>query len=192
MRGPAIPRGARGLRDSPRWFNVGTWRGEDLHLHPDPRWIDRFSCRNTVRAIVATARGDPLKRIRVLLAGMPTLMLDILHHVVAAQPDMTIVGTVDDDLLGAAQRARADVLVVGQDVQGERDFYRALLLRHPQLRVLTLADDGKSGWLYDLRPRRVRLREISARSLARAIRGQALSTSRTGTKARNSTRRGGL
>jgi hypothetical protein len=123
---------------------------------------------------------------------MPTLMLDILHHVVAAQPDMAIVGTVGDDLSVAAQRARADVLVIGHDAQGERDFYRALLLRHPQLRVLTLADDGKSGWLYDLRPRRVRLREISARSLARAIRGQALSTSRTGTKARNSTRRGGL
>jgi len=108
---------------------------------------------------------------------MPTLMLDILHHVVAAQPDMTIVGTVGDDLLLAAQRARADVLVVGHDAQGERDFYYALLLRHPQLRVLTLSDDGKSGWIYDLRPRRVRLREISARSLARAIRGQALSTS---------------
>jgi DNA-binding NarL/FixJ family response regulator len=134
-----------------------------------------------------------LKRIRVLLAGMPTLMLDIIHHVVAAQPDMAIVGTAGDDLPTAAQHARADVLVVGHDnAQAERDFYLSLLLRSPQLRVLALADDGKSGWLYDLRPRRKRLQEISARSLASAIRGKASPTFRTSVRTKRSAGRDGV
>ena len=120
-----------------------------------------------------------MKRIRVLLAGMPTLMLDILHHVVEAEHDMAIVGTVDNGGLPiAVQRTRADVVVVGHEAQRERDLYLSLLLRRPQLKVLAIAEDGKSGSVYELRPRRLRLGKISARSLAKAIRGRARPTSR--------------
>jgi DNA-binding NarL/FixJ family response regulator len=111
---------------------------------------------------------------------MPTLMLDILHHVVAAEPDMEIVGSVDiDGLPKAIEPTFPDVVVVGQDVQGEQDLYLSLLLRHPQLKVLAIDDDGKSGSLYELRPRRIRLGKISARSLTKAIRRQTLPMSRT-------------
>jgi len=111
---------------------------------------------------------------------MPTLMLDILHHVVAAEPDMAIVGRVDiDGLPMAIQPTRADVVVVSHDAQSERDLFLSLLLRRPQLKVLAIDDDGKSGWLYELRPRRVRLGKISARSLTKAIRRQTLPMSRT-------------
>lgn len=125
------------------------------------------------------AKGDPLKRIRVLLAGMPTLMFDILQQVVEAEADMVFVGTIDDgDLSIAIQRTRADVVVVGQDTQGEHALL-SLLPRRPQLKVLTIAADGKSGWAYDMRPRRIRLGKISAHSLATAICGRALPPSRT-------------
>jgi hypothetical protein len=139
---------------------------------PTLDWIERFICANSIRATVAGAKGHPLKRIRVILAGMPTLMLDIIHHVVAAHPDMAIVEKVDaGELSAAVQRTRADVVVVGHDEKGERDRFLSLLLHRPQLRVLAIADDGKSACLYDLRPRRVRIGRISAGSLARAIRG---------------------
>ena len=135
--------------------------------------------------MMAYARGHPLKPIRVLLARMPTLMLDILHHVVEAEPDMAIVGTVDDGGLPiAVQRTRADVVVVGHETQSERELYLSLLLRRPQLKVLAIAEDGKSGWVYELRPRRARLGKISARSLAKAIRGRATPASRNVTTTR--------
>jgi hypothetical protein len=153
---------------------------QDLHLHPDLCWTERLSCANAARAIVASAKGENLKRIRVLLAGMPTLMLDILHHVVAAEPDMEIVGSVDvDGLSRAIQPTLPDVVVVGHDAQSERDLYLSLLLRRPQLKVLAIDDDGKNGWLYELRPRRIRLGKISARSLTKAIRRPTLPMSRT-------------
>jgi hypothetical protein len=107
-------------------------------------------------------------------------MLDILHHVVAAEPDMEIVGSVDvDGLSRAIQPTLPDVVVVGHDAQSERDLYLSLLLRRPQLKVLAIDDDGKNGWLYELRPRRIRLGKISARSLTKAIRRPTLPMSRT-------------
>ena len=68
---------------------------EDLHLQLDHHWIVRFSRAGITHAILARAKGDPLKRIRVVLAKMPLLMHDILQHVVAAQPDMAVVGVID-------------------------------------------------------------------------------------------------
>ena len=50
--------------------------------------------------MVAGAKGDPLKPIRILLGRMSPLLLDMLHHVVASNPSMTVVGQVGDaDLL---------------------------------------------------------------------------------------------
>jgi DNA-binding NarL/FixJ family response regulator len=133
---------------------------------------------------VAHAKGDPLKRIRILLARMPTLMLDVLHHIVAAEPNMVVVGVVDEDnLLAAARRARADVLIVGQ-AKDEDDDYAPLLFRQPRLKVLAIADSGRTGALYELRPRRIALGEISARTLARAIRRHAPPISHAGAAAR--------
>jgi hypothetical protein len=109
-------------------------------------------------------------------------MLDILHHIVAAGPNMAVVGVVTDgDLPGAIRRTRADVVVVGQDPQGERDSYLPLLLRHPRVKVLAITDNGKSGALYELRPRRIFLGEISARTLANAIGRRAPLSSETTT-----------
>lgn len=160
---------------------------QDLHLQADLHWIDRFSRADAVRDILSSAKRDPLKRIRVLLAKMPALMLDIIHHVVAAEPDMAVVSVVDDgDLPAAVRRSRADVLVVGQDAQAERDSYLPLLLRQPHVKVLAIADNGRSGSLYELRPRRVSLGKISARTLTQAIRGGTQPTSKTGGPRRRS------
>jgi hypothetical protein len=109
-------------------------------------------------------------------------MLDIIYHVVAAEPNMAVVGVVaDGDLPGAIRRTRADVLVVGQDPQGERDSYLPLLLRHPRVKVLAITHNGKSGTLYELRPRRIFLGKLSARTLAKAIRRRTPMSSETTT-----------
>lgn len=115
-----------------------------------------------------------MKRIRVLLARMPPLMLDILHHVVTAEPDMAVVGVIDEiDLTAAVRRARADVVVVGEDPQGEQhDLYLNLLHRHPHIKVLAIAESGKRASFYELRPRRISIGKISARSFATAIRAR--------------------
>lgn len=108
---------------------------------------------------------------------MPTLLLDILRPLVASEPDMTVVGQVSDgDLLAAAQRTRANVVLVAQkanDRREEHEEYKQLLLQQPLLKVLAIANDGKSGSLYELRPQRVPLGDMSAAVLRQAIRGIA-------------------
>jgi hypothetical protein len=121
--------------------------------------------------MVAGTKGDPLKPIRILLGRMSPLLLDMLHHVVASNPNMAVVGQVGDaDLLAATRRSRADVVLVGQKVKDERKHYGPLLLRRPRLKVLAIAHDGRTGSLYELRPRRVHLGELSADALYRAMR----------------------
>lgn len=97
---------------------------------------------------------------------------------------MVVIGVLDDgeldgELPAAVRRARPDVVVVGQDAQAERDSYLRLLLRHPHVKVLAIADNGKTGSLYELRPRRVSLGNISARTLTQAIRRRAPQRSET-------------
>jgi hypothetical protein len=102
---------------------------------------------------------------------MSPLLLDMLHHVVASNPNMVVVGHIGDaDLLAATKRTRANVVLVGQRVNDEREQYGQLLLRRPRLKVLAIAHDGRTGSLYELRPRRVALGELSADTLCRAIR----------------------
>jgi hypothetical protein len=125
-----------------------------------------------------TEKEDSLRHIRVLLARMPRMLLDILSHVVASEPDMVVVGWVkdDEDLLAATRRARANVILVGQAVEDEQEKYASLLWARPRLKVVAIAGDGKTGLLYELRPQRVPLGEISADALRNAIRGQPRST----------------
>ncbi len=101
-------------------------------------------------------------------------MLDMLHHVVIAEPDMAVVGVIDEaDLTAAVRRARADVVVVGEDPQGDqRDLYLKLLRRHPHIKVLAIAESGKKASFYELRPRRTSIGKISARSFAATIRAK--------------------
>ena len=104
---------------------------------------------------------------------MPTLLLDILKHVVGSAPDMMIVGQIADfDLAAAAKRMRADVLVVGDDAGHSPREYAQILLSRPGLKVLAITDDGKNGTLYEMRPHYIPLGEISADTLRDAVRGR--------------------
>lgn len=86
---------------------------------------------------------------------------------------MTVIGRVGaDDPVVVARRSRADVVLLGQDKSGEADDMAFRLVRRLGLRVLTIADDGKRGALYELRPQRIAIGEVSARTLCNAIRSR--------------------
>jgi chemotaxis response regulator CheB len=122
--------------------------------------------------MVPGTKGNPVKRIRVLLARMPALLRDILHHVVESAPDMTIVGQItDSDLAGAAKRLRADAILVAEDTREGAGEYTQLLLRRPKLKVLAIGNEGRNGTLHEMRPQHIPLPEISAETIRDAIRG---------------------
>jgi len=75
-------------------------------------------------------------------------MTDILEHAVAKDPELAVVGMIDDaNLAAAARRTRADVLLVVQKAPDERDSLSQLLRSRPRMKVLTIVASGESGAL---------------------------------------------
>jgi hypothetical protein len=112
-----------------------------------------------------------VRRVRVLLAGMPRMLADIVSAIVASQTDFELVG----DAVGtaglalAASQAAADILIRGGRLQ-RRQALR-LLWRSPRMKIVTIDPDGHGGVLYELRLDRSVLDEISPIALVAAIRG---------------------
>ncbi len=62
-----------------------------------------------------------------------------------------------------------DVIITGRD---DPQWASRLMLRHAETRVLALTGGGREGLLYELRPHRIALGEVSPRQLVAEIRGR--------------------
>jgi len=118
-----------------------------------------------------------LKPIRVLLAGMPRMMVDIVKDSIARYDDIDVVGEVPrggaaehDRLIDAARTAKADViLMIAAELEDTPD-YDCLLYKRPRLKILTISADGRYGFLHKLMPEVMPLGEVSPGVLVEAIR----------------------
>ena len=119
-----------------------------------------------------------MRRVRVLLAGMPRMLADIVSAVVVSQTDFELVGDVagTTGLARAASEAAADILVLGGRLQ-RREALR-LLCRSPRMKIVTIDPDGHGGVLYELRLDRSVLDDISPIALVAAIRRGAANSAR--------------
>ena len=92
-----------------------------------------------------------MKRVRVLFANQPRLMRELLMALIGDQPDIELVGEVEDrgDLVEAVEQVRPDVLIVAMD---DREKHRVqcgfLLGRFPQMRILALAPEQNRALFY--------------------------------------------
>ena len=106
---------------------------------------------------------------------MPRMLRDILSALIVSQPDMTIVGEIGDvddadALAGTVGSARPDVVIVGLE-QGEPPAVcTQLLSRFPQVKIIAVEARGRSAALWELRPYRTLIGEVSAQALADTIR----------------------
>jgi DNA-binding NarL/FixJ family response regulator len=97
------------------------------------------------------------------------MLRDIVMETLAVEPDMQVVGEVStaDELLRSVERTHADVVVTGRD---DSPLASMLLRKQPQLKVIAVADNGRESSLYEMRPQRVPLGEITPRRLVAEIR----------------------
>ena len=109
------------------------------------------------------------------------MLLDVVDHIIASTPDMVVAGRIagDGDLLAEARRAHANVVLVEHRADGKSEPYDALLRRRPRLKVLALAPDGRTGCLYEMRPKCIPLGAMSTAALRDAIRGRTPSNAAT-------------
>ena len=108
--------------------------------------------------------------IRVVLADMPRLLSDIVSTVLDGAPDVQLRRTtsVVPFVLGDVAD-HADVVILAEE-ETPMDHYAQLLFAHPTLRVVAISGDGRDATVYDLRPHRQALGELSSDTLLRAVR----------------------
>jgi hypothetical protein len=110
-------------------------------------------------------------RIRVVITSMPQLLQDIVYAILSVESDLELtVATPPLEATGLVEAFRdADVVIVPEPVLDSMAC-KSLLYAHPHIRVVAIAEDGRRAMLYELRPTRVPLGELSSQVLVEAVR----------------------
>lgn len=119
---------------------------------------------------------EPVKRkIRILLAAIPGMLVDIISEIVRAEPDLMLVDAVSasSDLGALVRRTRTDVVITQQASSLQEVDHTPLLFAGHPLKIVAITDDGRHGLLYELRPHCVPLGDLSADRLVAVIRTAA-------------------
>jgi DNA-binding NarL/FixJ family response regulator len=116
-----------------------------------------------------------VRLIRILLAGMPQMLLDMVTDILAEHPEMMVSRQNQDvtDLRLAVKKARADIVILSEQAARQPQVHPELLYSRPHLKVFSITSDGHRFFVNELRPFRASLGEISPESLVRAIRSSA-------------------
>jgi DNA-binding NarL/FixJ family response regulator len=92
-----------------------------------------------------------VKRVRVLVANRPRLMRELVLAVISDQPDIEVIGEVQDEskVAEAVEEAQPDVLILALDDAEKRIAQCGFLLgQYPHMKILALAPEQNRGLFY--------------------------------------------
>ncbi|MBV9881172.1 MAG: hypothetical protein JO180_11785 [Gemmatirosa sp.] len=119
-----------------------------------------------------------MRRLRIVLAGLPPMLRDIVHHTIGREPDMQVVAELADaaviSLGGLDVAGGVDVVVVGAAPVHDAELAASILYQHARSRVLTIEARGGQAALYELRPYRIALGEVSPQAVVDVLRAAAV------------------
>jgi DNA-binding NarL/FixJ family response regulator len=120
--------------------------------------------------------------IRVLVANRPRLMRELVMAAISDQPDIEIVGEVEEEsaIVAAIEKSHPDFVIIALDrSRGLPAFYEPILQNHPQMKALAFALDRTYFTYYwaSLRIQSKRM-EASEAGILDALRGRAEPTER--------------
>jgi hypothetical protein len=101
---------------------------------------------------------------------MAPLLREIVRDAIVREPDLELVAEHEAiDVRLAVELDDPDFIILGEDAAADQNL-RSLVGAGGGLRALEVQSDGKESVLYELRPHRISLGEISSDTLVRAIR----------------------
>jgi len=123
-----------------------------------------------------------MQPIRVLVANRPRLMRELMMATISDQPDIEIVGEVQEEsgVEDAVAQTRPDFLIVALDRRDRLpDFCQSILHNHPQIKIIGIALDRNSTVFYwaSLHVQSSEI-EASESGVLNALRGKAPSKER--------------
>jgi chemotaxis response regulator CheB len=95
--------------------------------------------------------GHVMQNVRVLVANRPRLMRELVLATLFDQPDIEVVGQVEDDadILPIVEEKRPDYLIVSLDDRRSRPrVCDVLLSKFPDMKILALAPERNSSIFY--------------------------------------------
>lgn len=108
---------------------------------------------------------------RVLVLNMPTLLSDLISGAMANHSDIEILHEVDLAPL-ESKRESPDVVIVGR-AESHGDYAASVLLaRWPQSLVVAIASGGRGVLMYELKPMKMPVGDLSPNELVDAIRAK--------------------
>ncbi len=101
---------------------------------------------------------------------MSPLLREIIREALVPEPDLEVVAEHEGpvDLRTAVEQDGADFIIFGADASD--DSVQSLIAANSGVRAIEVSSDGRESVLYELRPHRVSLGEISSETLLRTIR----------------------
>lgn len=101
------------------------------------------------------------------------LLGDILREILTREPDIEVVGELRNasELPAILDRTGADIVVFGLSDQDLPPLCDDVVRRHPNLRLLAVEDIGSHGFIYEMRPQKVELGELSPELVLEVVRG---------------------
>lgn len=92
-----------------------------------------------------------MEKIKVLVANRPRLMRDLVMATISDQPDIEVVGVLEDEasILTMVERSHPEFLIIALEHSDERPHICDLLLdRFPHVRILALGTERDSSMFY--------------------------------------------
>jgi hypothetical protein len=109
-------------------------------------------------------------RFRILVFDLPPLLSDLIHQEFDAQEDIATTTASGAELEYEVARERPDAVIVPLDDADLDAQSRRFLEERARVRVLGLGVRDNKAVLYELRPNRSELGEVSPGELAQALR----------------------
>jgi hypothetical protein len=123
-------------------------------------------------------RGIAMRPIRVLVANQPRLMRELLMATIGDQPDIEIVGEVEDEseIAAAVDRSQPDFLIIALRRQQRLPAHcEPILLKHPEIKILAVPPARTNFVMFYWTSARVQSNRIEAseEAILGALRGKA-------------------
>lgn len=117
-----------------------------------------------------------MKSIRVLVANRPRLMRELILATISDQPDIEIVGEINDDseIENAVKSTQPDFLIVALEKSNRLPVgCHAVLQNHPRMKVIAISPNSNSSVFYwtSLQIKSSQI-EASENGILSAIRGE--------------------
>lgn len=112
-----------------------------------------------------------MAKVRVMVAGMPRILTDIIKSIIAAEDDFEFVGELmgTRGIVNAARDLDADVVIIAAPEDGDEARAAETLISGPRL-IIAIAADGRRATIHQLKPSITPLGEVSPAALIAAMR----------------------